>query len=219
MRLARTLGAVALGCLVAQGATAAGSESQNDLRDFRIGMELSELPEMGYGNFTCADGDADARVELDSWADYTRCPANEDGLHEVRFEYTATRVEFVKANDKWEGTRVFGHPSLVSLLMDDTGTVQKIRIETNPDARRYMRKKAFLLGQRSKFHFSPSTWECEEMEPSEGEAPVGGIFIKERCVNRFDDRVVRMEVDLFRTPDQGLEDFTNATRIEISGAE
>lgn len=218
MRRARNLVIVALGCLLSQGVPAA-DVGPNDLREFRIGMKLSELPEMGYGNFTCpADGPADP-VALESWSEFARCPADEDGLHEVRFEYTATRVEFVKANDKWEGTRVFGHPSIVSLLMDEEGTVRRIRIATDPEARRYMRKKAYLLGQRSKYHFSPATWDCETLEPSDDERPVGGIFLKERCVNRFGDRVVRLEVDLFRERDQPMDDFVNATRIEIAGDE
>jgi hypothetical protein len=97
--------------------------------------------------------------------------------------------------------------------------VDGIRIATDPEARRYMRKKAFLLGRQAKFHYSPETWVCETKDASGGEEPVGGIYIKERCTNRFDDRVVNLEIDLFRTPGQAMDDFVNATRIEIRGAD
>ena len=212
--------------LVAGMVSASQAAEKNDLRDFRIGMSVGELPERGYGNFTCGGagggagaGGAAAGSPLEGWADYARCPAGDDGLHEVRFDYTETRVEFVKANEKWEGTRVFGHPSVVSLLIDDEGIVDGIRIVTDPEARRYMKKKAFLLGKRAKYHFSPATWDCEKMEPSDSEEAVGGIYVKERCVNRFDDRVVKLEIDLYRAPGQPPEEFVNATRIEIRGAD
>ncbi|MEX2518856.1 MAG: hypothetical protein WD969_05945 [Paracoccaceae bacterium] len=218
MRPQNRILAAVLGLLLFQGAQVAEA-APNDLRDFRIGMTLSSLPEMGYGNFTCGGTGSADPVTLDAWAGFARCPADEDGLHEVAFDYVATRVEFVKANDKWEGTRVFGHPSIVSLLLDDEGVVRKIRIATDPRARRYMRKKAFLLGQRSKYHFSPTTWQCEDLAAAADEEPVGGVFYKERCVNRYDDRVVKLEIDLYHKRDQPEGSFVNATRIEIAGAD
>lgn len=216
MNVAIRIFAAALGVSLAQAPLPA-TAAQNDLREFRIGMSVSALPEEGYGNFTCAG--AGEPVSLDAWAAYTRCPADADGLREVAFEYVATRVEFVKANDKWEGTRVYGHPSVISLLLDDDGVVRKIRIATDPSAKRYMRKKAFLLGERSKYRFSPTTWRCEELAPAADEEPVGGVFYKERCVNRFDDRVVKLEIDLYHKRDQPAGSYVNATRIEIAGAE
>lgn len=216
----KLLGTAAVAACMAMGTAFADEPTeQNDLRDFRIGMSVSDLPEEGYGNFACATTGAAAAVLLDSWGDYMKCAPDPEGLRELRFEYTATRVEFVKANDKWEGTRVYGHPALLSLLIDEDGVVDGIRIATDPEARRYMHKKAFLLGTQAKFHFSPETWQCDELQPAGGEEPVGGIFVKERCVNRYDDRVVRLEVDLFRTPEQSMEEFVNATRLEIRGRE
>jgi hypothetical protein len=216
----RLLGAAAAACIGAGLAAAEEQSAQNnDLRDFRVGMKVSDLPREGYGNFACVGDDGTSGISLESWEDYAECPTDAAGLREVRFEYTATRVEFVKANDKWEGTRVYGHPAIVSLLIDEGGVVDGIRIATDPEARRYMRKKAFLLGTQAKFHFSPETWQCEKLEPAGGEEPVGGIFLKERCVNRYDDRVVKLEIDLFRTPGQSMEEFVNATRLEIRGRE
>jgi hypothetical protein len=219
MNLFYRLGAAAAAACFSAGIAFADDTTgqRNDLRDFRIGMNVSGLPEDGYGNFTCAArGDA-AGTSLDSWTEYMQCAPDEEGLREVQFEYTATRVEFVKANDKWDGTRVYGHPAIVSLLIDEDGVLDGLRILTDPQARRYMRKKAYLLGHQAKFHFNPATWQCDDLEPSGGEEPVGGIFVKERCVNRYEDRLVKLEVDLFRTPGQSMEDFVNATRIEIRG--
>lgn len=218
MRLAIRILTGSLAVFLGQSVLAAES-ANNDLRDFRIGMSASALPEMGYGNFTCAGAGSTEPVTLDSWSGFARCPADAEGLHEVSFDYTATRVEFVKANNKWAGTRVFGHPSLLSLLLDDEGTVRKIRIETDPSAGRYMRKKAFLLGERSKYRFSPATWQCEELPLAADEEPIGGVVYKERCVNNFADRVVKLEIDLYRKREQPPGAFVNATRIEIAGVD
>ncbi len=196
---------------------AAAEAPRNDLRDFRIGMTVAELPQQGYGRFACGGAGAFEK-RLGAWTDYSVCAPEADGLHEVRFEYTATRVEFVKANDKWEGTRVFGHPVQVSLLVDEDGIVAGIRILTDPDSRFYMRKKAFLLGKRAKYRFSPASWECIEGAPAAGETAVGGVFFKERCVNRLSDRLVRLEIDLYRLPGQTGRQFVNRTKIEIRRA-
>jgi len=43
---------------------------------------------------------------------------------------------------------VAGHPAILTLLIDDNGHVTGLQIETDPKARLYVRKKAFLLGLR-----------------------------------------------------------------------
>ncbi len=195
----------------------AADAPRNDLRDFRIGMTVPELPREGYGRFICG-GEGPFTRRLGSWSDYSTCAPDPDGLHEVRFDYTATRVEFVKANEKWGGTRVFGHPVLVSLLIDAAGAVEGIRILTDPASRFYMKKKAFLLGERAKLHFGRDTWECVETPPNAGETPVGGIFRKERCISNLLERRVRLEIDLYRLPGQSGRQFVNRTKIEIRRA-
>ena len=47
------------------------------------------------------------------------------------------------------------------------------------------------------------------------ETAVGGIFIKERCENKLPDRLIKLEIDLYRTAGQDLSDFVNRTWIEI----
>jgi hypothetical protein len=101
MTLSGRLGAAVLAVCVTTGSTLADYRTgeRHDLRDFRIGMTVSELPQQGYGNFTCATRDGTDGTPIEGWAEYTRCAPDEEGLREVRFQYTATRVEFVKAND------------------------------------------------------------------------------------------------------------------------
>lgn len=217
--LSRTRIVAALALTAAALAVAApAADDRNDLREFRVGMAVADLPADGYGRFACVADEPATGLRIAAWSDFRTCPADAKGRREVRFEYTATRVEFVKANDKWEGTRVFGHPVLVSLVIDDAATVRGIRIASDPDAPPYLRKKAFLLGQRAKFHFSPKTWECRSLTPGSGESPVGGVYVNDRCENRFSDRTVRLAVRLYRMPGQGPKEFVNSTQIDIFGS-
>ncbi len=218
LKINRIVAALALAAAALAGKAPAADE-RNDLRDFRVGMAVADLPGEGYGRFACVAGDGSADSRIAAWRDFRTCPADARGRREVRFEYTATRVEFVKANDKWEGTRVFGHPVLVSLVLDDAATVRGIRIASDPAAPPYLRKKAFLLGQRAKFHFSPKTWACQSLTPDAGETPVGGVYVNERCENRLPDRTVRLALRLYRMPGQGPKDFVNSTHIDIFGAD
>ena len=60
-----------------------------------------------------------------------RCPADAAGLHEVAFAYAKSPL--AELGERWEGTKVAGHPVIPSLLIDEQGVVQGIRIVTDPD--------------------------------------------------------------------------------------
>jgi hypothetical protein len=102
-----------------------------------------------------------------------------------------------------------------SLLIDDRGVVQGIRIVTDPDARLYLKKKAFLLGIRVMGRYGRDGWTCTEAEPGPGRAPVGGLFIDRHCEKIFHDRRLILDTELYRTADQQGQEFTGATRLEI----
>ena len=48
------------------------------------------------------------------------------------------------------------------------GVVQGIRIVTDPEARMYLKKKAFLLGIRVMGRYGRDGWTCTEAEPGAG---------------------------------------------------
>jgi hypothetical protein len=208
---------LALAACVSQGGIAAASaDDRNDLREFRIGMKVDELPKSGYLGFTCA---AQPNQELSGWQDYRQCPATEEGFREVRFRYDDSTNPLAKINDAYEGTRVGGHPVLVSVLLSDSGTVAGLHIETDPKARLYLHKKAFLLGMQAKTRYGEDGWACTEGQPSENQQPVGGVFVREHCEKTTQDRRIVVERDLFRDPAKDLKQFVDDTRITILGSD
>jgi hypothetical protein len=191
---------------------------QGDLRDLRVGMQVSELPAEGYVNLACGNDGAEPGLDLASWADFERCPADAAGLHEIAFEYDESLQPWAAVSDKWEGTQVAGHPVIPSLLIDDQGVVQRIRIVTDPDVRLYLKKKAFLLPIRVMGRYGRDDWACVDAEPGEGRAAVGGMFIDRHCEKTFHDRLLVMETRLYRTAEQSGQEFTGSTRLEIINA-
>jgi len=175
---------------------------QKDLRDIEVGMAVTELPAAGYANFACAGEQAIA-----GWLGWRDCPADAKGLHAIRFDYDRSTSR--------EGTIVAGHPAILTLFVDDRGIVAGLRIETNPQARLFNRKKAFLLGLQVKSRYGDEGWTCRQGEPAGGEQPLGGVFVKESCTKTLQGRAIEVERNLFRRPDQDTKSFVDETRINI----
>jgi hypothetical protein len=176
----------------------------NDLRDIRLGMPATDLPDAGYVNLACA---TDPQKTLTTWTGWRDCPADPSGFHAIRFGYDPATSR--------EGTIVAGHPAILTLLVDDAGIVSGLRIETDPKARLYIRKKAFLFGIQVKSRYGLDGWSCTEAQPEAGEQPVGGVFVRERCTKAVHNRSIVVERNLFRKPEQDIKSFVDETRMTI----
>lgn len=203
-------GILAAGLLAWQAVALANSPARteefsgNDLRDIRLGMAAAELPDSGYVDFACA---ADMKRTLAGWQSWRDCPADAGGTRAIRFGYDPSTSR--------DGTMVAGHPAILTLLIDDTGHVAGLQIETDPKARLYIRKKAFLLGIQARSRYGADGWTCTEGQPDAGDQPVGGVYVRERCAKTISGRSLVVERNLFRRPDQDAKSFVDETRISI----
>ena len=186
---------------------------ENDLREFRIGMTADELPLTGYLGFACAD----AGRKLDGWQSYRQCPPGASGWHAVRFEYDEAANPLAKVNGLYEGTKVGGHPVLLTALIGDDARLKGLVIETDPAARLYLRKKAFLFGEQVKARYGDAGWTCAKEEPTADQEPVGGVFMNEHCEKTTAARKLTLDRVLFRRAGQDLKDFVSRSRLEILG--
>jgi hypothetical protein len=208
MKSTRLIAAAANWALLGLIAVMAPAQAQhptgNDLRDIRIGMAVSDLPASGYVKFACANEQSHA---ITAWSDWSKCPAGNDGLHAIRFDYDPSTSR--------EGTIVAGHPALLTLLVDDKGSVAGLRIETDPKARLYIRKKAFLFGIQVKSRYGADGWTCQEAQPENGEQSVGGVYINESCRKTVQGRSITIERALYRRADQDMKSFVDKTSVLI----
>lgn len=205
MRLILAGAACAALSLIAVTTTADAQQAAgNDLRDIRVGMAVNDLPAAGYVKFACAN---DQGHTIAAWSDWSKCPPGNDGLHAIRFDYDPSTSR--------EGTVVAGHPALLTLLVDDKGTVAGLRIETDPKARLYLRKKAFLFGMQVKSRYGSDGWTCQKAQPENGEQSVGGVFINESCRKTVQGRSITVERALYRRADQDAKSFVDKTSVLI----
>lgn len=197
--------------LLAPGMAAHGQE-ENELREFAVGMAAAALPPQGYAGFSCA---AEPARELAGWSDWRSCPPDDAGLRAVRFRYDDRFSDLARIDEDEAGTKVGGHPVLLTLLIGDQAEVEGLQIETDPKARLYLRKKAFLFGRQVMARFGEEGWRCTESEPGSGEAPVGGVFIRQHCEKTTATRRYVLDRELFRREGEALKDFVGGTRLTI----
>lgn len=176
----------------------------NDLRDIKVGGKVADLTAAGYADFSCP---ADVKAKPAGWSAWRDCPAGSDGLHALRFGFDPATSR--------DGTIVAGHPVVLTALIDNDGVVAGLDIATDPKARLYLRKKAFLLGLQVKSRYGADGWACTESDLAAGEEAVGGVHVKEKCTKTTQGRALTVERSLFRKAGQDEGSFVDETRIRI----
>lgn len=197
---------------VTGAARAAPADAANDLRDIRVGMPVADLPAHGYTDYACAAAPSE---KLDDWSGWRRCPAEPGGLHAVSFRFDEAADPRAAINDRYAGTKVGGHPVRLALLIGNDAKVDGLRIETDPTARPYLHKKAFLLGEQVKLRYGTDGWRCTDAKPLADEEPVGGTFVKQHCEKTAEGRHYVVDRELFRHEGDDLRKAVSATQVTI----
>ena len=122
--------------------------------------------------------------------DYRRCRPEPSALREVYFRYDDELEYWAKANDlgpqmeQYIGTKTYGFPITVSVLIGEDATVRGIRIVSDPRDPSGDRDEAYLLRNFLNARFSRDGWQCNDLPADTGETPVSGLFIKQNCTIR-----------------------------------
>jgi hypothetical protein len=201
--VARITRAIAAGAIVF-GSAFAAAEELPDLREFHVGMSAADLPPTGYADFTCAE---DTTPSLQDWSSWRVCTPDADGKRAIRFKYDESSSP--------GGTKVGGHPVLLTLVISDDAHVTGLIIETDPHAKPFQRKKAFLLGLQARAHYGADGWSCTENPPTGDEAPIGTTFIKEDCTKELAARKITVRRQLYRNAKADSNAYVSATNIMI----
>src|SRR4029077_21044484 len=138
--LPRNLTCVFAGILLCAGIVRA--QELGDLRDLRVGMSIAAMPASEYVQLSWR-GTHDQ--PLVGWSDFRKCPRDATGLRSVGFRFNERLNGLAQVNEKYQGTKVAGHPVVLTALIDESGTIDGLRIDTDPQARLFLRKKAHLL--------------------------------------------------------------------------
>src|SRR5262249_36171749 len=215
-------------------AAPAHSQTGNDsgeIRGLKLGLTAAATPVAGFGEFACGSNGGAPRLRLEDWSEFARCRPEANGLHEVyaRFdderEYIDRAVEDPRYGGVRGGTRLSGHAVVLSALFDAGGILRALRFVTDPRAPAHERRMAHMFRLTVLNRYGPAGWSGTDFAPAEGETPVGGIFVKQRCEKATPERLLTVEAHFLRKPGQADLDpvtgeyrpgqFESWTRFEI----
>jgi hypothetical protein len=214
--------------------------------DLKLGQPIAAQPSRdAYRGFACGSNGGPPRQPLAGWSGYKTCQAEATGLHEVYFEYDDEYEYIARAKGlerevaRWAGTTEKGFPVIVSALFSDDGTLQAVRIVSDPrpdhrddttDADLKPRAEAYMLGGFMAARLGiEAARDCAALPPGDGESSVGDAFVKQSC-QRTDagtGRKITLLVNYFRKPgESGVNpqmpsqltsgQFESSIRLEIS---
>src|SRR6266852_2600810 len=108
-----------------------------EIWDLQLGAPVDPLPDE-FIDYACGTAGGAPSRPLDGWRDFHRCRPEPSGLREVYFRYDDELEYWAKANnladqmEQFSGTKTYGFPVIVSVLIDAAGTVGGSRIVSDP---------------------------------------------------------------------------------------
>ncbi len=217
--------------LASAPAQAQGRSDPGEIRGLKLGLKAQSMSLDGFGDLACGSNGGPPRQKLDDWSDFAKCRPEPNGLYEVaaRFddedEYVGKAIDEPRYAQGRTGTRVAGHPVILSALFDRDGVLRGLRFISDPRAAPHERRMAHLLRLAVINRYEPDGWTCTDFPPAAGESPVGGVFIKQRCEKATSERHLSVETRFLRKPGQSDNDpvtgeyrpgaFESSTRFEI----
>jgi hypothetical protein len=193
-----------------------------EIHGLRLGLKAGEMSTDTFGDLACGSNGGPPRQAIDDWAGFNKCRPEPSGLYEVnvRFddqqEYVGRAIDDPMYAQGRLGTRVAGHPVILSVLFDKDGVLRGIRMVSDPRGSIVERRMAHMLRLAIINRYEPDGWNCTDFPAAAGETPVGGgVFIKQRCEKRTDGRDLTVETHFLRKP--GQTDTNPATGESTTG--
>jgi hypothetical protein len=185
---------------------------RREIWDIELGAKVADLSD-DYIDYACGTNGGPPSTPLTGFKDFRRCRPEPSGLREVYFRYDDELEYWAKANnlaaqmEQYIGTKTYGFPITVSVLIGDDAVVHGIRIVTDPRDPTGDRDDAYLLRNFLNARFGREGWMCRDLPPELGETPVTGIFIKQSCEKDIDAKTHGLLVTHYlRKPGQSQYD-------------
>jgi hypothetical protein len=203
--------------------------------DVQLPTPAGDLPEEEFVNPACGTNGGPPGLAIGTFERFERCRPEASGLREISFRYD-DELEFIAraARDPDAIARnnamvVLGQPVTLSLLIDRAGLVQGYRIFTDPHADEELRAQAYAVAIAFKARFGSDGWTCTDMPAAEGETPILGTFVKERCEKAADGLAITVESRNYYKPGQAVLDpntglpminqFESSARLQVVRAD
>ena len=160
--------------------------------DVKLDKPVTTVPDSVAAIIACGTNGGPTSLELKSFADWAQCTPEASGLREVSFTYDDEKDYVARALELEYralsgGTSIYAHPVVVSILVDDKGVSQGIRVVTDDHASDRDRRGAVYLMQNLQGQFGSWHLYCKDIPMQDGEQKVGNDFTHQRCTGTNPD--------------------------------
>jgi uncharacterized protein YjbI with pentapeptide repeats len=199
--------------------------------DIPFGTHVRDLPTAEFVDPACGTNGGPPGLVLGSFEQFARCMAEPGGLREIWFIYDDT-LEHVGLARREPALRpatvVLDQPVILSFLIDGDGLVQGLRIVTDPRADPVTRLAAHevVLAFHARFGAGRG---CADLPRADGEMPIDGLYVKQRCEQLVNGRRVVTEARHYYKPGQqvvdplrigqSINEFESSSRVDVLQAE
>ena len=123
---------------------------QGELRGLKLGLNAATMSTDKWGEFACGSNGGPPRQRIFDWSEFAKCRAEDNDLHEVYARFDDENDYVGRATDDpvtlgRVGTRVAGHPIVLSVLFDRDGILRGLRFVSDPRGDPAARRMAHLL--------------------------------------------------------------------------
>src|SRR5262249_3661249 len=145
------LGACVMALIVtSMAASAQPRRDQGELRGLKLGLNAATMSTDTWGEFACGSNGGAPRQRIFDWSEFAKCRPEENGLYEVYAGLDDEHEFRGRATDDpvtlgRTGTRVAGHPIILSVLFDRSGILRGLRFVSDPRGGPAARRMAHLL--------------------------------------------------------------------------
>jgi hypothetical protein len=165
---------------------ALGVKPSYDIWSVDLGQPVTRIPNREIVNLACGTNGGPPSLFLAKPSDFAQCPPEASGLRELYFQYDDEQKYIAKALEldapaATAGTSVYGHPAVVSVLVDATGIARGIRIVTDDHASTYQRRTLYDMASNLRLRFKSWGLDCRNIPPQDGEQSIGSIFVHAVC--------------------------------------
>ena len=215
----------------ALGNAASAQQALPRIWDVLLPSPVGDLPEEEFVDPACATNGGPPGLAIGTFERFERCRPEPSGLREIWFryddewEFIARAARDPDAIARSNAMVVLGQPVTLSLLIDRNGLVQGYRIFTDPRAEEEVRSGAYGITIAFKARFGTEGWTCTDLPPAEGETPILGTFVKERCEKVADGQAITVESRHYYKPGQATLDpntglptvnqFESSARLQV----
>jgi hypothetical protein len=198
--------------LVSSDAGGAARPERAEVWQIELGSSVDEIEETLFADYACGTNGGPPSRPIASFREFQICRPEEDGLREVYFRYDDELEYWAKANNlplvvsHFSGTKIFEFPIVASVLIDTGGTIDGLRIVTDPRDNSFPREELHNLSVFLKSRFGREGWDCMQLPAGPGETPVAGVFIKETCSKFTAEMRMTLITHYLRRPGQAMID-------------